>query len=110
MGETGACEQRLHIQEHLDSEDVAEMFILLHFFFYMRLALILCSWICSAVRIAAVFGFGESELTVSMLGFSQIIGQQQYTMANVLQGIKEIGSHAVDIYDYLLAGFGKGFT
>lgn len=43
MGETGACEQRLHIQEHLDSEDVAEMFILLHFFFYMKLALILCS-------------------------------------------------------------------
>lgn len=31
-------------------------------------------------------------------------------MANVLQGIQEIGSHAVDIYDYLLAGFGKGFT
>lgn len=28
-------------------------------------------------------------------------------MANLLQTVQEMGSHAVDIYDYLLAGVGE---
>lgn len=28
-------------------------------------------------------------------------------MANLLRGVQEMGSHAVDIYDYLLAGVGE---
>ncbi|CAF95834.1 unnamed protein product [Tetraodon nigroviridis] len=28
-------------------------------------------------------------------------------MANLLRDIQELGSHAVDIYDYLLAGVGE---
>lgn len=58
-------------------------------------------------RIATVFGCVKIKLTMSFVVFVQIIGTQQYKMANMLQGIQEIGSHAMDIYDYLLAGLGR---
>lgn len=38
--------------------------------------------------------------------FLQII-EEQHKMAHFLRDIQEMGSHAVDIYDYLLAGFGE---
>lgn len=38
---------------------------------------------------------------------SQLTWSQQFTTANMLWKLQEMGSHALDIYNYLLAGMGR---